>query len=77
MRFSSLRGCTTVSSCCEMPLALDMFERKLLSGAHAFFITPECNIVEITVRLVTNTCQTEQRTIFIKSENSLSLLLPG
>ncbi len=34
----------------KVPLAVNMFKRKLLSGAR-LFITPECNIVEIAARL--------------------------
>ncbi len=48
----------------QVPLALDMFQSKLLPGTHPFFITPESNIVEIAAHLVTNACQTEQGAIF-------------
>ena len=48
----------------QVPFALNMFKGELLSGAYAFFITPERNIVEIAVCLVPKTRQTKQGAIF-------------
>ncbi|SAD28492.1 Uncharacterised protein [Enterobacter cloacae] len=48
----------------KMPLIPDMFEGKLLSGAHPFFIAPESHVVKMAVGLDTNTGQAIERTVF-------------
>ncbi|SAE05329.1 Uncharacterised protein [Enterobacter cloacae] len=48
----------------KMPLVPDIFEGKLLSGAHPFFIAPESHVVKMAVSLDTNTGQAIEGTVF-------------